>query len=415
MLRLRAGDRVRATLRNELLQHTSIHWHGVRVPNAMDGVPYLTQAPVRTGESFTYEFTVPDTGTNFIHPHCNESGQTGRGLLGVLLVEGDTPDGYADADIVLALKDWRLAEDGAFLPFETSQGASRAGTFGTLRGANGRIGPATADVTAGGDIRLRLFNLDATRIAEVGIEGAEAAVIAIDGNAVAPFPLDTWRLGPAMRLDLLVRAPAKPGAAFRVIDYFAAEPWTLATYAVAAAPALFPSRPSFDPGPLHASSAPRADPRSAERMSFRLSATSTSGAAAAVLENLPDGDPLAKVLMDSLCVRDTAFWAINKASWPTGDHRAVPPPLATLRAGRSYLFEIANDTPHPHPMHLHGHTFEVLATSRLRRPRHQADTVLVNPKERVEIAFVAAQGNWMFHCHVLEHLEHGMMGYLRVV
>ena len=102
----------------------------------MDGVPYLTQSPVMTGDNFTYTITPPDPGTFLIHPHCNESGQTGRGMSGVLIVEGDErrkPDG----DIVLAYRDWRLSPDGTWLAFETPEGASRAGTFGTLRSVDG--------------------------------------------------------------------------------------------------------------------------------------------------------------------------------------------------------------------------------------------------------------------------------------
>ena len=108
----------------------------------MDGVPFLTQPPVQKGESFTYAFDLPDMGT-FFHPHCNVSGQTGRGLAALLLVEGDELESYA-AERVVVLKDWRLAPDGSFLPFETLEGASRAGTFGTRRGVNGRIGRSAA-------------------------------------------------------------------------------------------------------------------------------------------------------------------------------------------------------------------------------------------------------------------------------
>ena len=211
--RIALGDTIRARLENRLSEHTSIHWHGVRVPNAMDGVPYLTQSPVMTGDTFTYTITPPDPGTFFIHPHCNKSGQTGRGMSGVLIVEGDErrkPDG----DIVLAYRDWRLSPDGTWLAFETPEGASRAGTFGTLRSVNG-IPPAVHSVAAGGDIRLRVLNLDNTRHVEVGIEGAQAAVIAIDGNAVAPFPLETWRMGPAMPTRHS-RARAETGRAVHV-------------------------------------------------------------------------------------------------------------------------------------------------------------------------------------------------------
>jgi len=404
--RIALGDTIRARLENRLSEHTSIHWHGVRVPNAMDGVPYLTQSPVMTGDTFTYTITPPDPGTFFIHPHCNESGQTGRGMSGVLFVEGDErrkPDG----DIVLAYRDWRLSPDGTWLAFETPEGASRAGTFGTLRSVNG-IPPAVHSVAAGGDIRLRVLNLDNTRHVEVGIEGAQAAVIAIDGNAVAPFPLETWRMGPAMRLDILVRAP-KPGGRFTLVDYFSTEPWVMATFD--ATGTLAKARP-FDPAILYRANVPRFDPSSAERLAFTFSAASGSIADATAKLQLDDG--LAKILLDGLCIRDNAFWAINKASWATGPSRTLPPPLALLQAGRSYVFELMNATPHPHPIHLHGHTFEVLSASRLERPRHFADTVLVQPKERVEIGFVATEGDWMLHCHVLEHLEYGMMGYVRV-
>lgn len=212
--RIRLGDTLRAQLVNRLPEHTSMHWHGVRVPNSQDGVQYLTQPPVNPGETFTYEFTPPDTGTFFFHPHCNEVGQIGRGLAGTLIVEGDEQE-TSHADIVLANKDWRLAENGSWLPFHTNEGASRAGTFGNVRAVNG-VQDFSRDVPAHGDVRLRILNLDASRTIEVGVEGAEAYVIATDGNPIAPFPLHSWKLGTAMRLDVLVRAP-KAGRSFKVI------------------------------------------------------------------------------------------------------------------------------------------------------------------------------------------------------
>lgn len=404
--RVRLGDTIRAELVNTLPEHTAIHWHGVRVANAMDGVPYVTQPPVQPGQSFVYAFAPPDTGTFFFHPHCNEPGQVGRGLAGILIVEGDE-QAPSDADIVMAVKDWRLAEDGSWLDFLTDAGASRAGTFGTERAVNG-VPRFAADVPAHGDIRLRLVNLDGTRQVEVGVDGAEAAVIAIDGNPVAPFPLATWRFGPAMRVDLLVRAGGA-GSSFTAYDYFAATPYPLGRFTAVPSPRI--QRPFTPPG-LFRPEVPRADPRAAQRLKFEFSAA--AGSPAALVEDLPDGHPLKDVLLDSLCIGDRTFWAINKQTWPGGDHRRLPPPLAQLKAGGSYVFELVNATPHPHPIHLHGHTFEVLSASRQKLPRFLADTVLMQSRERIEIAFVAAPGNWMFHCHVLEHLETGMMGWLRV-
>ncbi len=407
VIRVSRGEPVRIRFTNDLpTEHSSIHWHGIRVPNALDGVPYITQKPIQPGSGYVYEFTPPDAGTFFFHPHCNESGQVGQGLAGIFIVDGDTPAPFDD-DIILAAKDWRLAPDGSFLPFTTIKGASRAGTFGTVRTVNGAASFAR-QVPASADLRLRLLNLDSTRVIEVGIEGAEAQVIAIDGNAVVPFPLDTWRLGPAMRLDLAVRSPAA-GATFKLIDYGASELYDLAALTAEGAPMR--TEP-FSPPPLLASPIPAPDLAAAETQTYLFGAASDS--IASFVDSLDPDDPLSAVILDSLCTGDETFWSINTLSWPHDGHEKLPPPLARLKAGKSYRFVLQNGTPHPHPIHLHGHTFTVLSSSRRPLPLHQADTVLVAPKERVEIAFVARSGDWMFHCHILEHLETGMMGYLRI-
>ncbi len=410
--RIALGDSLDVTLVNHLPEHTSIHWHGVRVPNAMDGVQYLTQPPVQPGERFTYRFTPPDTGSFFFHPHCNESGQVGHGLMGLLIVEGDETVPSA-AEIVLAVKDWRLNEAGALLPFTTDAGAGRAGTFGTRRAVNNKPTEQVL-VPARSDIRVRLYNVDPTRVMQVGVEGGEAAVIAIDGNPCTPFMLDksgfdTWSMGPAQRIDLRVRSAA-PGQEIRLVDYFASEPWTIATLTSGSGPQ---TPAPFNLAPLSRPSRPEPDLAHAKRLTFAFSAA--SDAAATVLDQFTPGDPLANVMLDSLCVADKTFWAINKTPWPNNGHRSLPPPLFTLSEGKTYVATLINATPHNHPIHLHGMTFRVLSSTRQRLPAHDADTVLVGPKERVEIAFVAAPGLWMIHCHILEHLEYGMMGYVKVV
>ena len=168
--RMRLGESLDATLTNRLKEHTSIHWHGVRGPNAMDGVPYVTQLPVQPGESFAYRFTPPDAGTYFFHPHCDTAAQLGRGLAGVLIVDDESAP--FDDDIVCVLKDWRVAKDGSFLPFVTTEGAGRGGTFGTLRTVNGLAAPEIS-VPAGANIRLRVLNVDSTRVSDIGVQGAQ--------------------------------------------------------------------------------------------------------------------------------------------------------------------------------------------------------------------------------------------------
>ena len=90
-LRVRQGQPVRITVVNKLDDDTTVHWHGIRLPNAMDGVPGLTQKPIRPGESFVYEFTPPDAGTFWYHPHADTLQQLGRGLAGALIVEETDP------------------------------------------------------------------------------------------------------------------------------------------------------------------------------------------------------------------------------------------------------------------------------------------------------------------------------------
>ena len=409
LVRLRQGETLAVDFENQLPEHTSVHWHGLRIPNDQDGVPYLTQPPTKPGERHAYRFTPPDAGTFWFHPHCDTVSQLGRGLAGVMVVEGDETVPY-DADLVLVLKDWRLDEaSGGFLPFSTTRGELRAGTFGTVRTVNGSVAP-TIPLPAGGDVRLRLLNLDSTRIGDLSFEGLEAAVVAIDGNAVTPFPLTDWRLGPAMRLDVVVRAP-DAGKQGRLVDYFSATPVTLASFEGQGEPK---PRRAFDPAPLSRNDIPEPKLKGAERL--KLAFATASGGKAALAASAEGGSALDQALLDSMCAASKTNWSVNGQSWPPGSGAPVPPPLFTLREGRSYVAELTNETPHVHPIHLHGFTFKVLTSTRAGTPVHYADTTLLTPKDRITIAFVADRpGDWMVHCHLIEHQETGMMGYVKVV
>jgi FtsP/CotA-like multicopper oxidase with cupredoxin domain len=407
VLRIPAGKPFRATLVNALPregEHATIHWHGIRLQNAADGVPYLTQEPVLPGKSFVYDFTPPDPGSFFFHTHCNTPEQLGRGLAGILLVEGDETEPY-DAERLVVLRDWGIAEDGSFSPFYTAEGATHAGTFGNVRSANGAADPAIA-VPASADVRLRILNIDRSRIMQLGIEGAECHVAAIDGMPITPFPLEAWFAGPAGRIDVVMRSPGAGGEA-RLVDYFAPKPVPLARFR-AEGSAIRTG--AFRPAPLRPPSLPEPDLSGAERIPFVFSATATAAAVSALPAISAEG-----LYLDDLCTSEAAFWAINKRVWPAGDHSRIPPPLAELKRGGSYIFELENTTARMHPIHVHGHSFKVLSSNKRVLPAHWADTILLMPKERIEVAFVADNpGDWMFHCHVIEHQETGMMGYIRV-
>jgi FtsP/CotA-like multicopper oxidase with cupredoxin domain len=406
VIRLALGDRLEAKLVNRLLRPgelTSIHWHGIRLPNDQDGVPYLVQRPLQVGESCEYGFTPPDAGTYFFHTHCNTVEQLGRGLEGVLIVEGDTTEAYDD-DRILFIRDWQVDQDfGEFNSFFTLRGAGRAGTFAPLRSVNGDVDPEF-ELPASGDCRLRLINADATRIMELEIENAEAAIIAIDGIAVRPFPMFSWRMGPAMRIDVVLRAPPKGGVA-RLVDHSTPKAVQLAHFVSRGEPLL---NSFFDPAPLRVATIPEPDLKTASLLEFIFRATDTGQSLA-----LPD-DQLG-IGLDALCLSSRTFWTINDRAWPDRGHANLPPPLAVLDRGRSYVFSLKNESEFSHPIHFHGHTFKLLSSDKQHLIPHHTDTMLLLPRETAKVAFVADNpGDWMFHCHIIEHQETGMMQYIRV-
>ena len=406
VIRIQLGDRLDALLENRLPrenEHATIHWHGIRLPNDQDGVPFLIQRPVAPGEDYRYGFQPPDTGTFFFHTHCNTAEQLGRGLAGILIVEGDTTEPYA-ADEIVWLRDWRIdAEARSFSSFLTKKGASKAGTFGNIRSANGESG-GEIRLPASADCRLRIINGDPTRVMDIAVDGAEAAVVAIDGVAVSPFPLTTWLLAPAMRVDLVVRSPQEGGLA-RIVDARPEEPVSLVKL-IGTGPTK--TKAPFDPKPLRAGRIPDPELAGAERMAFVFASAGQAGAVAAI-------DPLAP-FQGSICLASDEFWTINDTAWPGRDHAKIPPPLARLERGRSYRFTLVNGSKVVHPIHVHGHTFKVLRSDKRSLPVHHADTVLLLPEETIEVAFLADNpGRWMLHCHIIEHQETGMMGYVEVL
>jgi FtsP/CotA-like multicopper oxidase with cupredoxin domain len=257
---------------------------------------------------------------------------------------------------------------------------------------------------ASGDCRLRLINGDPTRIVDITIEDGEAAIVAIDGFAVPPLPLSEWVLGPAMRVDLVLRAP-EPGKTARLIDRSATGRTELAHFTGTGDAR---AGGDFDPAPLHAVRVPEPDLEVAARLNFVFERTDQGQTLASFAD---DGQGL----LGPLCVSSNDFWSINQRSWPGRDHAKLPPPIATLARGKPYIFTLLNKSPFTHPIHIHGHTFKLISSDRLSRPEHHTDTFLLFPDETAEVAFVADNpGNWMFHCHVIEHQENGMMSYLRV-
>ena len=405
VLRYRLGDIARIRLRNQLPQPTTVHWHGMRVPNAMDGVPGISQVPVMPGGEFFYQFPVRSPGTFWYHPHFQSAEQLDRGLYGAVVVEDAQPQ-PVDRDEVWVIDDWRLDPQGnVHESFGNLHDASHGGRLGNVPSVNGRVG-ASALVRSGERIRLRLINVANARIFALRFAGHSPQIIALDGHAVAPHAAQDGQvvLGPAMRVDLILDCVASPGSAHAVRDMaYPRTPFDLLTIHYRDEP---PLRREPLP-PVVALAAPEfAEPDlpNATHHSLILEGGAMGGLRAANLRG------------ERLGIRELArqgkVWALNGVV--AADLHAEPWLRAKL--GSTHLMQIENRTAFSHPMHLHGHPMRIV--SRNGKPhtvRNWRDTVLIAPRELVELAFVADNpGSWLMHCHIPEHMAAGMLGVVQV-
>jgi FtsP/CotA-like multicopper oxidase with cupredoxin domain len=400
-IRVRQGDRLRVVVTNRLDEETTVHWHGIRLPNAMDGVPHLTQRPIAPGETFLYEFDLPDAGTFWYHPHQRSFEQAGRGLSGALVVEEREPI-EVDRDVTWVLDDWRLVSDASIRDdFGSGMDMAMAGRIGNTVTINGRVRETFA-CRAGERIRLRLINVANARIFGLDFRDHEPHVAALDGHPIAPYPLSgRLTLGPGERADLVIDMTGAPGERFLVVDdFYWQNRYRLLDLAYGEEPPLRRQRPDtsirLTPNPL-----PDPDLDRAERHEIVF-----GGGMGGMMQGGRGRGTMGSGMAGHA-------WSVNGVS--VTDHRHEP--LITLERDVSCRIVMRNQTAFHHPIHLHGHAFQVLSRNGRPRPRREwKDTVMMAPNERVEIAFVADNpGDWMIHCHILEHQAGGMMGAIRVL
>jgi len=372
------GDRVRVTLANRLPVATSIHWHGLIVPNAEDGVAGITQNAVPSGATYTYEFVANDVGTYWYHSHQDTLHQLIRGLFGAIVVLPRERSAAEERDYTVVI---HHRTDGSGIEVNGSSSLRLAAAPGET-------------------VRLRLvsayepdgFNLAA--IAPV-LLGAPYVVSALDGHDLnQPQELGPERivLGIGQRADLTFTMPAS-GSVHLVgltgvapfFSFGAGPPQAVVSIGDGPAPAGIDLAkvPQFD---LTSYGIPAPDPV-ADAARFDVEAR-------IVLRGGPG-------------FRDGDFNFLD-----TFNGRAAPyvPPIH-VRAGQLVRLRIINPSRNAHPIHIHGHVFTVLARngrSLTGSPVH-LDTVLVPPGETWDVGFVANNpGIWMLHCHILDHAASGM-------
>lgn len=385
LIRAKVGDRVIVHFTNSLPGATSIHWHGLRVANDMDGVPGVTQEPVAAGGQFRYEFVVRDAGTFWYHPHINSAAQVGWGLYGAMIVEDpDDPPAFGD-DLVLVFSDMGLDEDGGF------QAVDAGGAFGDLFGregnvllVNGKVLPRL-QVRAGKQQRWRIINAARSRYYTIGLSGHRLIRLGGDnGLAERSSEVDRIVLVPGERADLVFTPSDEPGTS-RTLKWTPTERGFGSTF----------SGRREDMMTIETVDARPVVPEPIPEFLREIEPIDIEGAVELSLDLTIDIDANEQVVMG---VNGRPHW--------NGE------PIQA-RVGETHVWTVVNDTDFAHPFHLHGFFFQVLDPTRVPEWKDTVD-VPAHSEPRLAVEFDERPGVWMYHCHILDHAQVGMMGHIRL-
>ncbi len=390
------GEEFGLTLRNDLSQPTTVHWHGVRVPNAMDGVAGLTQHPVPPGAAFDVRFTPKDAGTYWYRPLVPHlaAEQTERGLYGLFLVEDEKPLPF-DQDVALIVDDILLDAEGQIgASFGSPKETALLGRLGNTLVVNGHEGPETLRARPGSRLRVRTLNAANARSFVLKSEGLKLAVLAVDGQPTEAFRPARGEISllPGSRVDVAVDVPREPGSKGTLI----AGPG-MPVLAVEAE-----GDPSaHSEGPF--TSLPRNDlPMAIELQKARRADLAIEGGLDP--KTIPQDGPLS--------VPDPArIWSFNGVSWPDAATR----PVLSVKSGTPVSLGLVNKTPFLQVIHIHGHHVRLLHQLDDGWEPYWLDTVPVPPRATARIAFVADNpGRWMIGSAILERLATGLAAWFEV-
>ncbi|MGO1080235.1 multicopper oxidase family protein [Inquilinus sp. CA228] len=407
-LRAVAGEDFRLRLTNALQEPSLVHWHGLTPPWRQDGVPGVTQDPLPAGAGFDYDFPLARPGTNWMHSHL---GLQEQNLLAAPLIVADPAEaGRDEQEVVLMLHDFSFrapAEIMAGLRGSQGMAGMDHSGHGTMQPmvqhdmpgmgggmdlndveydaylANDRTlaDPEVVRVERGGQVRLRVINGAAATNFHIDLGAAEGTLVAVDGMPVVSVTGTRFPIAIAQRLDIRLTVPA--GRALPVLALREGD--RQRTGLVLAAPGAAISR-----------IADLGEDKSAPldlALEARLTAAEPLGARA-IDRTIP------VVLAGDMA---SYVWTLN------GKVHGQDTPLA-VRRGERVAIAMTNPSMMAHPMHLHGHHFQVVAIDGEALSGARRDTVLVPPGKTVTVAFDADNpGRWAFHCHHLYHMESGMM------
>jgi FtsP/CotA-like multicopper oxidase with cupredoxin domain len=380
LIRTHAGDRLIVHFTNTLPQPTTIHWHGVQVPIQMDGVPGVSQDAVVPGGSFTYDFVVPDAGLFWYHPHVMSAAQVGFGLYGALLVEEPEDSIKAPDQLVMVLSDIAL-DNGKLEPPDSG------GVLGDLLGRegnhlliNGKKQP-TLTFRDGAMQRWRIVNAAKSRYFDLVLGAAQPfMVIGVDGGLLESSMLrDHIVLAPGERMDVLVAPHSEPGVPLilRNVPFnrgFGSTEFRTVEDMMTLAPAALP--------PIAAAPLP----------TFHRTITPLTSEGAVPIH------------LDLVLHKGEGQFGIEGGPFWEGTR-------VRAALGEKQLWTITNHATWAHPIHLHGFFFQVVDEKGVPvQPIAWKDTINVPADETVRfLVRLDRPGSWMYHCHILDHAEAGLM------
>ncbi len=409
-IRYREGDMFRVMVNNHLAVPTTAHWHGMIVPNYMDGVPDVTQPVIVPGGSVYYEYPLRQSGTYWYHSHYQFQEQTGLG--GPFIIEArDEPHAY-DHDVVVFLSDWLDQSPESVVPQLRMQQPPTAATKmippggftlpdgkpfevdinypGYLMNGKSNAEPWSLKVQQGDRVRLRIINGSAASFFRVALDNHDLMLIAADGQPIVPLNVSSLLISTAERYDAVVTIQSTGSFTLH-------------------AAALGTSGQAL--GVIHTTKSPRranTKPPTFEGVTGGFS--DYAALKSPYPTTLPDG-PIKTFKIDLGGEMKKYLWSMEGQYYPevySPDGKAQP---LSINAGDRVRVLFTNSTMMYHPMHLHGHFFRILPQAgEWNAPMAVLkDTFTVGPKQKLNFEFFADNpGRWFFHCHNLYHLAAGM-------
>ncbi len=389
-LRAKRGERIRVRFENTLPQPSSVHWHGIRVENAMDGVPAMTQPYVQRGQSFDYDFIVPDAGTYWYHAHNKSWEQVARGLYGPLIVIEDSPPA-TDRDIMVIVDDWLLNRQGQIVDdFEDWHAMSHDGRLGNMAKVFFRDTMTDQYPTAlkrNQRVRFRFINPATDRTFALQIRGAKYRVVAYDGMPIrTPVSSRKLTLASAQRIDIIADIT---GDEFGIDFIVKNKKIRLGTLPVQGEVA----QNTLPITALERHNLPEPNIRTATKLDFVLGGGAMS---TQMMRGMMGG------MMGGQSTEN--IWTINDTSGMGNT------PYYRFKRGETAILNMVNDTRFDHVIHLHGHHAKLLHTLDTFQ-----DSIFIKRKQKTAVAVVFDNpGKWMIHCHMLGHQVSGMKTWVEV-